>query len=84
VIIQSEGYTGLTATKIANAAGLDRRLITLYFGTVDSLVETYVRGKDYWLAASGDAVGMIKAHKGENTRQILESLTLISGHYLPC
>lgn len=73
-IIKSKGYTGLTTTNIANAAGLSRRLITLYFGTVDNLIETYVRGKDYWLAASGDAIGLIKENKGENTRQILECL----------
>ncbi len=74
VIIKSKGYTGLSATNIANAAGLSRRLITLYFGTVDNLIETYVRGKDYWLAASGDAVGLINENKGENTRQILDCL----------
>lgn len=73
-IIESMGYTGLSATNIANAAGLSRRLITLYFGTVDNLIETYVRGKDYWLVASGDAVGLIKENKGENTRQILDCL----------
>lgn len=74
VIIKSKGYTGLSATNIASAAGLSRRLITLYFGKVENLIETYVRGKDYWLAASGDAVGLIKENKGENTRPILESL----------
>lgn len=73
-IIKSKGYTGLSATNIANAAGLSRRLITLYFGTVENLIETYVRGKDYWLAASGDAVGLIKDNKGEKTKQILDSL----------
>ena len=73
-IIEFKGYTGLSATNIANAAGLSRRLITLYFGTVDNLIETYVRGKDYWLAASGNAVGLIKDNTGENTRQILECL----------
>lgn len=73
-VIKTKGYTGLSATNIAKVAGLSRRLITLYFGTVDQLIETYVRGKDYWLAASGDAVDMIKDNKGENTRQILDSL----------
>lgn len=73
-IIKTKGYTGLSATNIALAAGLSRRLITLYFGTVDNLIETYVRGKDYWLAASGDAVGMIQNNKGENTMPILENL----------
>ena len=73
-IIKSKGYTGLTATNISKAAGLDRRLITLYFGTLDSLIEIYVKSKDYWLAASGNAVEMIKNNKGENTKPILESL----------
>jgi AcrR family transcriptional regulator len=74
VIITSKGYTALSATNIASAAGLSRRLITLYFGTVDNLIETYMRGKDYWLAASGDAAGLIKENNGENTRQILDCL----------
>jgi AcrR family transcriptional regulator len=74
IVIKSKGYTGLSATNIAKAAGLSRRLITLYFGTVENLIETYVRSKDYWIAASGDAVDMIKENTGENTRFILDQL----------
>ncbi|WP_069660470.1 TetR/AcrR family transcriptional regulator [Arcticibacter eurypsychrophilus] len=73
-VIKSKGYTGLNATNISKEAGLDRKLISLYFGTIDNLIEIYVRGKDYWIAASGDAVEMIKENKGENTQQILEFL----------
>lgn len=73
-IIKTKGYIGLSATNISEAAGLSRRLITIYFGTVDNLIETYVRGKDYWVAASGDAVGLMEKNQGENTRQILENL----------
>lgn len=73
-IIKTKGYTGLNATNIANAAGLSRRLITFYFGTIENLIETYVRSKDYWLAASGNAVEMIEKNTGENTRPIVEHL----------
>jgi len=73
-VIKTKGYTGLTATNIAETAGLSRRLITQYFGTIENLIEIYVRGKDYWLAAAGDAVDMIKDNKGENTRAILDCL----------
>lgn len=73
IIIQTKGYTGLSATNIAKAAGLSRRLITVYFGTVEDLIETYVRGKDYWVAASGDSTEMIKKYDN-NTREILECL----------
>ncbi|KEQ29373.1 TetR family transcriptional regulator [Pedobacter antarcticus 4BY] len=73
-VIKNEGYTGLTATNIARVAGLNRRLITLYFGTIDNLIETYVRSKDYWITASGNAVELIKEYTGENTKPILDKL----------
>ena len=73
-IIKTKGYTGLSATNIAKAAGLSRRLITLYFGTVEKLIEAYVRGKDYWIAATGEAGVMMEKNRGENTRDILECL----------
>jgi len=75
-VIQTVGYTGLTPTNIARVAGLDRKLISLYFGSVNNLVETYVKSKDYWLAATGDASELMKHNKGEKTRQILESVLL--------
>ena len=74
IIIKTKGYTGLSATNISIAAGLSRRLITIYFGSVDNLIETYVRGKDYWVAASGNAGELIEKNQGENSRQILEYL----------
>jgi AcrR family transcriptional regulator len=74
VIIRSHGYTGLNASNIAKSAGVNRRLINLYFGNLDTLVETYVRGKDYWVAASGNAGELMEENKGNDTRQILETL----------
>lgn len=73
-VIKTKGYKGLTATNIANTAGLSRRLITFYFGSVEELIETYVRGKDYWVAASGNAGKMMERNKGDQTREILECL----------
>jgi len=75
-VIQTVGYTGLTPTNIARVAGLDRKLISLYFGSVNNLVETYIKSKDYWLAATGDASELMKHNKGEKTREILESVLL--------
>jgi AcrR family transcriptional regulator len=70
-IIKTKGYTGLSATNIAKAAGLSRRLISIYFESVDNLVEAYIRNKDYWITASGDATEMIKKSTGEDTQDIL-------------
>ncbi len=53
-VIQRTGYAGLSASSIAVAAGLDKKLIWSYFGGIDNLVEEYVRKKDFWKqAASG-------------------------------
>lgn len=78
-VIQTKGYVGLSATNIAKAAGLSRRLITVYFDSVEALIETYVRGKDYWVAAAGKSTEMIQDNTGENTREILE--TLLTSQY---
>ncbi|MBJ7880401.1 TetR/AcrR family transcriptional regulator [Gelidibacter salicanalis] len=74
IVLKSEGYTGLTATNIAKVAGLSRRLITIYFDSVDDLVETYVRNKDYWSAASGNADKIIVENKGRDTRKVIDYL----------
>ena len=47
-IIRTEGYKSLIVNRIGKAASLDNKLIYLYFGNVDKLVDLYVRSKDYW------------------------------------
>src|SRR5690554_269838 len=47
-VIKDLGYPGLTIANISKASGTDRKLIYTYFGTLDHLVETYIKQKDYW------------------------------------
>lgn len=47
-LFAKEGYTSLNAAKIAATARLDRKLIYLYFGSVDELIECYLSEQDYW------------------------------------
>jgi len=47
-IIRTEGYTALGVNKISHKAGVNKKLIYRYFDNVDSLIEKYVREKDYW------------------------------------
>ncbi|WP_129021505.1 TetR/AcrR family transcriptional regulator [Edaphocola aurantiacus] len=49
-VLRTKGYTGLTIRNIIETAGVDRRLIYLYFGGVDQLIETYLNEKDYWMS----------------------------------
>lgn len=53
-VIKKEGYTGLKVSKIATVAGVNKKLIYVYFGTVDALIETYLRQHDYWTIAELD------------------------------
>ncbi len=48
--LRTYGYSGLGVNKIARTAGVNKNLIYRYFDSVDHLVETYIRHKDYWLA----------------------------------
>jgi len=71
--IKTKGYTGLGATNIARSAGLDKRLIYLYFGSVENLIEIYVKGKDYYASAGLESE---EEFKGENncTKELLEKI----------
>lgn len=73
-VLQAKGYAGLTATNIAKAAGLSRRLITMYFNSVDDLIEIYVRNKDYWTEASGNIGKVVEENQGRNSKNIIDCL----------
>jgi len=80
-IIRTQGYTGLNALNIGKTAGVNRGLINLYFGSLDNLVEVYVRGKDYWVAAAGNAGELMEEKRDQHTREILESLLVNQLNY---
>lgn len=71
-VLKDKGYIGLTATNISKAAGLSRRLITMHFDSVDDLVETYVRDKDYWTEASGDVSEIIEKNAKPDVKNIID------------
>lgn len=49
-ILKKDGFRGLGLNRIAKTAGVNKNLIYRYFVDVDTLVETYIRKKDFWLA----------------------------------
>jgi AcrR family transcriptional regulator len=51
-VILKKGYSGLTAINIAAAAGVDTRLVNLYFKSVDNLIEEYIHNKEFWKVGS--------------------------------
>jgi AcrR family transcriptional regulator len=73
-IIRTKGYTGLSASSIAKAGGLDRKLISLYFGSTDHLIETYIRQKDYWVSSVNSAKSEIGQLENAGIKEIITTL----------
>ncbi|WP_442587598.1 TetR/AcrR family transcriptional regulator [Pedobacter sp. AW31-3R] len=48
-ILRTEGYEGLGVNRIAKHAGLDKKLIYIYFGDLNGLVSHYLCSNDYWI-----------------------------------
>jgi len=48
-ILKEKGYAGLGVNKISARAGVHKKLIYYYFGSLNELVKAYIRQKDYWL-----------------------------------
>lgn len=49
-VLREKGYAGLSAKNIVEKAAMDRRLIALYFGDVDNLIDEYLNSVDYWMS----------------------------------
>ncbi len=47
-ILQADGYPGFTITNISKISGSNAKLIYLYFGSVENLVDAYIAEKDFW------------------------------------
>lgn len=47
-IVIAEGFSALTATRIAAIIGKDRTIVNHHFGNLANLKRVYIRGKDYW------------------------------------
>ncbi len=47
-VLQNKGYGNLNAANIARAAGVDKKLVWTYFGSIDNLIEEYIDLKAFW------------------------------------
>lgn len=75
-VLEEKGYTGLTVSNISKCAGVDRKLVTMYFGSVEKLIEAYFMGKDYWSPATIGAMEFFGNTQKSGSRELLESLLL--------
>ncbi|HWW38837.1 TetR/AcrR family transcriptional regulator [Pedobacter sp.] len=73
-IIREEGYAGLKLKKIVDTAGVDRKLLYHYFGSIDNLVETYVRQKDYYADFDRNVNELLRSVKGEYSTDLIKGV----------
>jgi len=59
-ILRTEGHAKLGVNNIASKAGVSKKLIYRYFEDVDTLIDTYIRQKDYWVALNEQVTGLIE------------------------
>lgn len=75
-IIKKKGYTGLNVTTLTEFSGLNKSHLYYHFGDINTLVETYIREKDYWMGFSQELTNLIKKHEGRVGQEVAESLLL--------
>jgi len=47
-VLEKKGYTALTIINIAAEAKVSAKLIYLYFGTIENLIDTFLKQRDFW------------------------------------
>ncbi|MGO3306240.1 MAG: TetR/AcrR family transcriptional regulator [Sphingobacterium sp.] len=75
-VLQKYTYSGLTITKIAKESGLNPKLIYLYFGNLDGLIQQYILEKDFWSAKSRTQLAELVEHPdsigAEETNEVFQ------------
>jgi AcrR family transcriptional regulator len=70
-ILRLKGLQHTSSSAIARLAGVDRKLISRYFGSLNGLLEAYVIQQDYWLTYARE---LQTKPDGENIHQVRELL----------
>jgi AcrR family transcriptional regulator len=74
-----EGYIGLNAVKIAAMAKVDRKLIYLYFGSLNNLIESYFKETDFWIVSYNQYISeLLTKQKPLGQREIT---TILKGQF---
>ncbi|WP_143053821.1 TetR/AcrR family transcriptional regulator [Parapedobacter koreensis] len=70
-VLNRKGYTGLTVSNIAKEAKVNRKLVYLYFGNAENLIEAYILGKDYWQFDAKNSIESILEKKNTGQEDLL-------------
>jgi len=60
-ILKEDGFSGLSISRVADVAKVDRRLIYDYFGSLEGLVKEYLNSNDYWKISPEEVGDIVQA-----------------------
>ena len=73
-VLEEKGYPGLNIANISKEAKVDRKLVYVYFGGIDPLVETYIKGKDFWKADSKEYIKNLLENPNLMNKEVVNEL----------
>lgn len=62
-ILKKDGFSGVSISRVAEKAKVDRRLIYDYFGGLEGLVKEYLNNKDYWKISPDEITEIVESSK---------------------
>jgi AcrR family transcriptional regulator len=71
-VIREKGYSALKLKTIVDTAKVDRKLLYEYFGSIDNLVETYIRQKAYYHQFDKKIDKLLKSVNGEYSADLMK------------
>lgn len=81
-ILRTEGFSSLTLANVAKTAGLDKKLIYVYFDGLEGLTATYIKNTDYWQAFSDSLNELLAINKKDDGQQIATFIPQLQFEYL--
>ncbi len=64
-ILKKDGFSGLSISRVADEAKVDRRLIYDYFGGLEGLVKEYLNSNDYWNIHPDEISDIVESSKAD-------------------
>jgi len=64
-ILKKDGFSGLSISRVAEKAKVDRRLIYDYFGGLEGLVKEYLNSNDYWNIHPEEISDIVESSKAD-------------------
>jgi len=69
-ILKEDGFAGLSVSRVAEEAKVDRRLIYDYFGGLEGAVKEYLNNNDYWNIRPEEINDIVESSKADRGKAL--------------